>query len=508
MSFQVALIDKSEIVRKMLSHCLQYFSAEVSRFDNLEACQSHFKAKKPEIVFMDSGEIKEGGKSLIDSAMLTFKPAPVVLLYREDYASQNVLTMGQIPHKIKKPLDPKAVRDVFTELIQEVKESKIHPFLRFPKTEEEKKSISQVELNTKGKKTLEKSQVTGFFNQQTEKTKKFVEKTLSGVFKGKGQAVLQNIQKKEMSQEKTPVKTSEALAHSPGEKPHDSEALASSPGSKTPVTSEALATSPGSKTHASEALVSSSGEKPLVTGSETLVLSQKQPVLEKRPFPEQSSASYSQTDKEDYKTNKVLKEKPSPKKPHSQTNKEDYEDTVIEKRPFPEEKTAYSDLNQHKKPHSNLKSKEVKSSSSNVENSDLSHVKIKKEDINIDENTQNDLAPMAIKSSGSYSGKTSAIKNLVLSDKDILRVVNKYKDSLEFQELMEKLFSDYIKGAVLSVLQNHKTEDIMGQVLKDFKEADHFKQLVEGEISQYVKKHLPEVIQEIVEREIQKIIGG
>ena len=33
MALKIALIDKNEIMQKMLSHCLHYFGADVHRFD-------------------------------------------------------------------------------------------------------------------------------------------------------------------------------------------------------------------------------------------------------------------------------------------------------------------------------------------------------------------------------------------------------------------------------------------------------------------------------------------
>ena len=134
-------------------------------------------------------------------------------------------------------------------------------------------------------------------------------------------------------------------------------------------------------------------------------------------------------------------------------------------------------------------------------------IKMDKENLNIDEDTQNDLAPMAIKSSAPEQRGSETSQIFELSDKDILRVLNKYKDTFEFQKLMEKALSGYAKETVANILQGNKMTDLLQQPLTEFKESKKFQELVERQIIQYVKKQLPLLIKEIVEREIKKIIG-
>lgn len=319
MGIRAVLIDKSEIVQKMLSHCLHYFSTEVSRFDSLEDCQSHFTDKPPDIAFMD-WEPKKKNETVIYSAIEKMKPVPVVLLYRENNDRIQSIPPDKIPYKLKKPLEPKAVRDIFTELVPQIKDSSLHPFLKFPQ-KEKIASPPEPELDEKSKT---------FTAQTTE-------------------------QEVKMSLNET-----------------------SPAGFKIPVEKKSIVTSK----------------------------------------------------------------------------------------------------------------------------------KIKKEDINIDEDTQNDLAPMAMKSSAIEKENSKIIKeNLELNEKDILKVLNKYKDSLEFQKLMESVLSEYAQKTVKNILQGDKVTDLMQQPLKEFKEGDKFKQLVEQQVSQYVREQLPLLIKEIVEREIKKIIG-
>ena len=395
MSIHVALIDQSEIVQKMLSHCLYHFSAEVLRFDNLKDSQSHFADKKPDIVFVD-WEMKKDDEAVIYSAIQDMKPTPVVLTYRLNYKPQvDAIPEDQVPYRVRKPLEPQAVRDILTELVPQVKESKIHPFLVFPKSEREKKQVSAVpvqkgmdkhlvtsEADSPRDKPLQKKSPPGFkiLDEMKEKTQTFLKHTLPGI-------VTEKIK--------------------PQEKP-----------------------------------VSSKSDKSSLENAQN-------PLIQKL---------------EKDKSQKV-------------------DSSLIEKEKMD---PSISLAQQENKP---------------------TQTKMDKENINIDEDTQNDLAPMAIKSSASERGGFEADQNFALSDKDILKVLNKYKDTLEFQKLMENVLSEYAKETVANILEGNKVTDLLQQPLAEFKQSKKFQELVERQIIQYVKRQLPLLIKEIVEQEIKKIIG-
>ena len=395
MSFQVALIDKSEIVQKMLSHCLHYFAAKVSRFDDLEKSQSHFLDQKPDVVFVD-WEAKGEGQELIYSVIEKMNPVPVILLYRSNQASQiEAIPSHKIPHKLTKPLNPKSVRDLFTSLIPEVKDSGLHKFLKFPKTEKEKKEQQVSEPPPSSQKTtnasiadLEKESLlqtatkVKFPTQLQEETQILIKETFSGI-----------IPKDELEDEEDELE-------------------------------------------------------------DELPAQPQNPLLEN---------------------------------PSTATLKKDKDISLVEK---------------------GIISAFPKTPSSNTElTAERSSLKLNKEDIDIDENTQNDLAPMAIKTSPQASSDFKMGKELVLSERDILRVLNKYKDSLEFQELMEKVLSDYAKQTVTNILEDNKVTDLLQQPMTKWTASKNFKKLVQTQIIQYVEKQLPLAIKEIIQQEIEKIIG-
>lgn len=391
MSLYAALIDRSEIVQKMLAHCLHYFPVKVLRFDSLKASQSHFSEKKPDIVFID-WEIKKGHTAAVYSAVEELKPVPVVLLYRVGPHIPTVsISPSQIPYRVKKPLDPKTVRDILVKLVPQVGEFKIHSFLRFPKSPEEKKESSEAsglkdiqrKADHRGKTfqiPVKNPQKSTLSDMAKEKAQSFFKQTFSGILTAK---------------DKTEAQKSHAI------------------------------------------------DLPRVSVQSSL--NQKQNLTEK-----QKNAEFEQ-------------KKSSPKPP-----------PLIQK-----ENTVTGETQN----------------------------KVDKEDINIDENTQNDFAPIAIKSSIPQPEQPSISVNAPLSEKDILRVLKKYKDSLEFQELMEKVLSEYAKKTVANILHEDKVTDLLQQPLTEFKESQKFRELVEQQIIHYVQKQLPSVIKEIVEQEIKKIIG-
>ncbi len=159
MSLNVALIDKSEIIKKMLSHCLYYYSAEIHRFETLDDLKSQSKHLKPDIIFID-WDLKKGDEHLAISAKKEIKNVPLVAIYRD--GSDEKIT--SFTNRIKKPLDANLLRKMVADLIPKIGQSKIHSFLKFPKNQdkikEQEESKTKEVLGVKkepSEKTLEES---------------------------------------------------------------------------------------------------------------------------------------------------------------------------------------------------------------------------------------------------------------------------------------------------------------------------------------------------------------
>lgn len=375
MEIQVALIDNNDIIQKMLSHCLHYFSVKVFRFQSLEESLSHFTVKKPDIVFVDA-DMKKGQELLALSVTKSFQPVPVVLIYRADRLAS---LPADIPHKLQKPLNPEVVRKIVMKLVPKAKESKVHPFLKFPKKEKRMEELA-------------------FDMRREEKTDKII---------------------------------------SP----------ASHPGPEKGLQMQALNPSEKTKEAPPTDIPLSSSELSL-------------PGLSNVPSFSDSQKKESKKGLADFSAN------PS------------------------------SPLSPQKKPLNSLSQKKEKTSLKKTE----------ERKFNIDENTQNDLAPMAIKSSSPVEASEEGVQNLKLSEKDIVAVLNKYKDTIEFQEVIERVLKEYAKDTVTAILKDSKNTDVMQKSLETFKDSAPFKKMVEAQVAQYVQKQLPKLIKEIVLKEIKDIV--
>ena len=433
LSIHVALIDKSEVICKMISHCLYYHTVQVHRFDSFEDYLAN-NDKKPSLIFID-WEIKQGDRPLIFTAIEQVHSVPFVLIYRKDLYNE-VLTVpkNQIPHRIRKPLNPKEVRDVCTGLIPELKSSAFHTFLKFPKSAEEKKQeqdkSAPAPTPPKQKDLAKEPEDKG-----ADQTKSFIgsliEKT--GLFKMPSSEEIEAAEESSVSDESadSSLQTKTGLA--------SVSSLSSKNENKTIKQSQPEASSQGAYKKTVKTTGSVFADKKTETTKQTL---------------SQNLGSLA----------KQLKEAGSVTQGTS--------------------KESSFDLN------SKIVKKPVKT--------------FNKDDIDIDEDTQNDLAPMAIKSPSSVEKKSES-KTLI--KQDIQRAFDKYKDSLGFQKMMERTLSEHVQVVVAKVLKGESVNNILQKSLADFKESDRFKQLVEKEISQYLQKQLPLLIKTITEKEIKKIIG-
>ena len=131
-----------------------------------------------------------------------------------------------------------------------------------------------------------------------------------------------------------------------------------------------------------------------------------------------------------------------------------------------------------------------------------------KETLNIDESTKHDFAAIAMKSPSPAGDKPEELKPkaFVMSEKDILKTLEKYKDSLEFQNLMEKVLNEQAEKALAGFLQNLEKASFLNRPLKAFQQSQSFREILKKEVSQYIKAELPSVIKEVTQGEITKVI--
>ena len=169
---QVALFDKSPIIKKMLSHCLHYFAADIHSFLTLEEFLIDLQKRSRNVedfnaIFVD-WEISQGNEPLIYHLQKQFNNTTLILLYRSDFDSE---IPKSIPYRIKKPINPKEVRDLFTQVVPALKKSNIHSSLEFPKTKVEKQEEEKKVLESQSSKSPEEGTL----------IKSIVEKTSTGI---------------------------------------------------------------------------------------------------------------------------------------------------------------------------------------------------------------------------------------------------------------------------------------------------------------------------------------
>ena len=464
LAIHIALIDKSEIIHKMLLHCLYYYTVQVHRFNSLEEYIALFKDKQPRLIFID-WELKQDDKPLIYTAKEQFQSIPLVLLYRRDLEGELLNLPTDQVYRIKKPLNPKEVRDICAELIPELKKSTLHSFLKFPKSEEEKKQEQSKPPPPQPKQTQPEEpaedKTKSFIGSLIEKTKRFI-----------------------------PAKEEIETVEEFPEKENEASLTPKQPVGQGFQTSSGLTSVARPQSSENQDLSAQSASPPKKRPAKDLSEPAKTvdtTLTDQTPPAVRKTADTTLTDQTRPTTGQIT------------------DTTLTDQTPPITRKTAGQSLDplaeQLKKAGSVTKGGSSKTSSKVIKTKAKI---INKDNINIDEDTQNDLAPMAIKSSSSLDKKPDRQS---LTKQDLLQVFDKYKDSLEFQKLMEKILSEHIQSAVAGILKGDSVKSALQKPLADFKEGVQFKQLVEKEISHYMQKQLPLIIRSVVEDEIKKIIG-
>ena len=400
MALNVVLIDKSEITKKMISHCLHYYAAQVHRFENLEEMQSRFHQEQPDVVFVD-WDLKQGQQPLAFS-MKKQSASPLIVLHRGAPSE----SLNQMEHRLQKPIDANRLREMVVKLVPRTSQLKIHKFLKYPK-----------------------------------KQPSFTEDT------GKPRAESTQWESDEMmdlpNQEGVPMELINPSLE-------DAVSNASSPKEDSPVQK------------APEA-----GE-----GGYTLPNVDKMEGYEI----EKSSVSAMLSSK----TREVS--------------------AVAQQKPVDEEKPSL---------HSAPPAKGQEPTQPKI---------FIKEDIDLDEDTANDFAPAALSNQA-----TADVADTEQNREMILKILNEYKDTLEFESLMEKALRNYGDKMVKQIVaQDSRT--IIQKAFSDYTGTPQFKTDMGGFLAAYLEKNetvkkqiektlvsfvrtqLPVLAKEIIETEIKKLL--
>ena len=158
MGLNVALIDKSEITQKMISHSLHYYSAKIHRFENLEDLLAQSSKIKPDVAFID-WDLKKGKESIALEAQNKINDFPLIVLYRNSSDPQ----LEKAKNRIKKPIDANALRKMVIHMVPKAGRFKIDQFLVYPNKKstspEKNPTFSLKQPSSEGKKTLISKQI-------------------------------------------------------------------------------------------------------------------------------------------------------------------------------------------------------------------------------------------------------------------------------------------------------------------------------------------------------------
>ena len=416
MAINVALIDKSEITKKMISHCLHYYAVQVHRFENLEDMQSRFHQEQPDIVFID-WDLKKDKTPLASSVKNQASP-PLVVLHRGDSAEG----LDQMKNRLKKPIDANRLREMVVHLVPKTNQLKIHKFLKYP------------------------ARQPSFSKDDTDSPISSVPPAIEGAWGGDEMLDLPD-------QEGVPADLIDP-------------SLKMNPMGGASTSSKSRSPSPVQDT--------SKGEQ--VDEGYNL------PSLDKT---------------EDYQIEKqsdspALSAKTKAASPAGQQKTSAPKPPPVNQPPLP----------------SSPKSQET----------DPPKIFIK-EDIDLDEDTANDFAPAAL------SNKTTInVADTEQNREMILKILNEYKDTLEFEGLMEKSLKNYGTKMVKQIVtQNSK--QIIQQAFSGYRETPQFKEdmigflkeyleqhsdvnkQIEKSLTAFIKKQLPILAKAVIEQEVQKLLN-
>ena len=144
---------------------------------------------------------------------------------------------------------------------------------------------------------------------------------------------------------------------------------------------------------------------------------------------------------------------------------------------------------------------------------------VKKEDIDLDETTDHDFAPTALKE----SGKTQT-KSIGVNKELILEVLKEYKDTLEFENIISKVLQNHGEVMVKKIVSEQGRE-FLEKSFHSYKETPEFsahlqacfkdflenqpdlKNQITASISAFVERELPKLAKQVIEAEVQKLIS-
>lgn len=131
----------------------------------------------------------------------------------------------------------------------------------------------------------------------------------------------------------------------------------------------------------------------------------------------------------------------------------------------------------------------------------------KRQTFKISEITKNDLAPVAMKSFIPIKEIDNKDSSQILDNKKIIKVLNTYKDSLEFQKVIEQTILEYVSKNPHINKKESKIQDAVKKETDTYFKQVNMQDVVKKEIKKHLDRHISNIMKTIIEDKIKEIIN-
>ena len=484
MGLNIALIDKSEIIKKMLSHSLHYFGAEIHRFENLA---SFPKNESFDLVFID-WDLKMGTQPLALMAQEQIKQTPIVVLHRDSQDTQ----LEKFHHQLKKPINANLTRELTAQLVPKVNQLKIHKFLQYPSStlEESPPPMEEKKEADMAAQLPEMPKREEALDSQTPAEETNLESPAPGsTSQEEGDLHSSNIQAEgaDTPSSQTQAKETFDLSHLINENgeinsPSQEEVVFDLP--EMPAGNGEISLQPQPEETGFD-LSEPAEEEELIQPTDTVTQAspeaKEQPEQEKpldlsESTPEEGGVSVEMPPTEN--RGKLKEISPESEKLSTKDDPSSLEDDI------PPQDTSPSTVSSPSVDTLQEENQKLFERETNMRNETFTQTPAKgrffeKDNIDLDENTQNDLGPAALVNNATEQNLNETADEINL---------NKYKNSEDFKMLVQNIVQDIVKESghqILreAILKNH--QEFIEQMLREYSRTLEFEKTLSEALKEY-----------------------
>ena len=128
MSLNILLVDRHPHVQQTLRYFLHHYSPIIK--NSTSQVNIHAEEKKPDIIFIDSDQVKEKTFQPLLEQKTSDSPPVVLLSYSESFLKEN-LNNPLYHAQLKKPIEPQKLHQIVESLVPKTKDLKLSNHLKF-----------------------------------------------------------------------------------------------------------------------------------------------------------------------------------------------------------------------------------------------------------------------------------------------------------------------------------------------------------------------------------------